>query len=93
MDERVISNTSDERGRKIYSYIKRVVQEVIDVKLVAEHTTFNAKECKEIKRRLLDGPLDCFFTDGDECRVISVSDLLSVFRVQSPIPKDLPQYH
>ncbi len=92
MEETAVGNASSEVGRKIYSYLRTVIKEVMGVKLVAEHTTFNAAECGEIKRRLIDGPLNCYFTDGNVGKIMSVSDLFLIFRVQPPIPEDLPQY-
>ncbi len=88
----VVGNASDERGRVVYNYIRWVVHEVTGAKLVAENTMFNAKECKEIKKRLLNGPLDCFFTDGDECKLMSVTEFLLIFHFRHPIPEGLPQY-
>jgi len=78
-------------GRIVYDYIKSVVKDVIDVALVTEKTVFNTKECEEIKKKLLKGPLNCSFVD-DDCKVMSVADFLSIVRFQMPIPKDLSQY-
>ncbi len=88
----VVGNASDETGRVVYSYLCWVVQKVMDLKVVSEGTTFNADECREIKKRLLAGPLDCFFTDGDECKFMYMDEFLSVFHFQRPIPENLPQY-
>ena len=88
----VLGNISDETGRVVYSYVSRVVQDVTGAKLVNEHTVFNAADCGKIKKRLLEGPLDCSFTDGDECKLMPLSELLLVFNFRRPIPKDLPQY-
>jgi len=88
----ILGNASDEIGRVVYNYIKWEVQNVTGATLVGEYSSFNADECREIKKRLLKGPLDCSFTDGDECKLMSMTEFLSVFRCRRPIPKDLPQY-
>ena len=88
----VLGNISDETGRVVYSYVSRVVQDVMGIMLVGEGTIFNSEECGKIKKRLLEGPLDCSFTDRDECKLMSLAELLLVFNFRRPIPEDLPQY-
>jgi len=78
-------------GRIVYDYIKSVIKDVVGAELVAEHTIFNAEECRKIKKKLLKGPLNCSFVD-DDCKVMSVADFLSIVRFRMPIPKDLSQY-